>query len=321
MRPSRRTRNTASNTRRSPPRPILQEKRIKRKISGVLLLDKPAGITSNSALQQAKRLYQAEKAGHTGNLDPIATGLLPLCFGEATKFSQYLLDANKTYQAVVKLGQTTSTGDIEGEILSTQTVNVNLSQVQQALQGFLGTISQVPPMYSALKHQGKALYTYARAGVEIERKPRDVTIFTLVLDDFRGDELTITVACSKGTYIRVLAEDIGQVLGCGAHLMALRRTVIGPFDLSHAVTLSQLEATDVAGRDALLLPPDTLIEALPKLAFDAESAFYLRQGQAIWRAKQTAGTILRLYDEQDRFIGVGEVMLDGKVAPKRLVVA
>jgi tRNA pseudouridine55 synthase len=300
---------------------ILQEKRIKRKISGVLLLDKPTGITSNRALQQVKHLYQAEKAGHTGNLDPIATGLLPLCFGEATKFSQYLLDANKTYQAVVKLGQSTSTGDIEGEILSTQAVNVNLGQVQQVLQGFLGTISQVPPMYSALKHQGKALYTYARAGVEIERKPREVTIYKLVLDDLRGDELSFTVACSKGTYIRVLAEDIGTVLGCGAHLMALRRTVIGPFDLSRAVTLSQLEATDTAGRDALLLPPDTLIESLPKLVFDAESAFYLRQGQAIWRSKQAVGAILRLYDEQGRFIGVGEVTLDGKVAPKRLVVA
>jgi tRNA pseudouridine55 synthase len=299
----------------------LQVKRIKRKISGVLLLDKPAGISSNNALQQARRLYQAEKAGHTGNLDPIATGLLPLCFGEATKFSQFLLDANKTYQAVVKLGQTTTTGDSEGEVLSTQPVNVSLQQMKKVLQSLVGTISQVPPMYSALKHQGKALYTYAREGVEIERKPREITIYQLELDEFRGDELTITVSCSKGTYIRVLAEDIGRALGCGAYMSALRRTVIGPFKLDRAVTLPQLETLDLAGRDALLLPVDALIEALPKVMLDSESAHYIKQGQAIWRAKQTTGAILRLYDDQDCFLGIGEVMLDGKIAPKRLVVA
>lgn len=287
----------------------------------MLLLDKPAGISSNNALQQAKRLYQAEKAGHTGNLDPIATGMLPLCFGEATKFSQFLLDANKTYQAVVKLGQTTTTGDSEGEILSTQPVNVSRSQIKKVLQSLVGTISQVPPMYSALKHQGKALYIYAREGVEIERKPREITIYQLDLDELRGDELTLTVSCSKGTYIRVLAEDIGRALGCGAYMSALRRTVIGPFKLDRAVTLPQLEVLDLAGRDALLLPVDALIEALPKVMLDSESAHYIKQGQAIWRAKQMTGAILRLYDDQDRFLGIGEVMLDGKIAPKRLVVA
>lgn len=287
----------------------------------MLLLDKPTGISSNSALQQARRLYQAEKAGHTGNLDPIATGMLPLCFGEATKFSQFLLDANKTYQAVVKLGQTTTTGDSEGEILSIQPVNVSRSQVEKVLQNFVGTVSQVPPMYSALKHQGKALYTYARAGVEIERKPRDINIYQLNLDEFNGDELTITVSCSKGTYIRVLAEDIGKELGCGAYMSALRRTVIGPFGLNQSVTLSQLEELDLAGRDALLLPVDALIETMPVVVLDSESAHYIKQGQAIWCPKQTTGATLRLYDDQDHFLGIGEVMLDGKIAPKRLVVA
>lgn len=287
----------------------------------MLLLDKPFGISSNNALQQARRLYQAEKAGHTGNLDPLATGMLPLCLGEATKFSQFLLDANKTYQAVVKLGQTTATGDSEGEVLSAHPVNVSRSQVEKVLQSFVGTISQVPPMHSALKHQGKALYTYARAGVEIERKPREVTIYQLDLDEFNGDELTITVSCSKGTYIRVLAEDIGKALGCGAYMSALRRTVIGAFQLNRAVTLTQLEGLDLAERDALLLPVDALIETMPKVMLDSESAHYLKQGQAIWRAKQTTGAILRLYDDQDCFLGIGEVMLDGKIAPKRLVVA
>ena len=287
----------------------------------MLLLDKPFGISSNNALQQARRLYQAEKAGHTGNLDPLATGMLPLCLGEATKFSQYLLDANKTYQSVVKLGQTTATGDSEGEVLSTHPVNVNRSQVEKVLQSFVGVISQVPPMHSALKHQGKALYTYARAGVEIERKPREVTIYQLDLDEFNGDELTITVSCSKGTYIRVLAEDIGKALGCGAYMSALRRTIIGSFKLNRAVTLPQLEELDLAGRDALLLPVDALIETMPKVVLDSESAHYLKQGQAIWCAKQTTGSTLRLYDDQNCFLGIGEVMLDGKIAPKRLVVA
>ncbi|MDP2878150.1 MAG: tRNA pseudouridine(55) synthase TruB, partial [Sulfuricella sp.] len=178
----------------------MQFKRIKRPISGVLLLDKPYGISSNGALQQAKRLYQAAKAGHTGNLDPIATGLLPICFGEATKFSQFLLDAGKTYQAVFKLGKTTTTGDSEGEVTSSSDVDLSLGQVEQALQQFIGPIFQVPPMHSALKFQGKALYTYARAGVEIERAARPVTIYSLTLDSFAGDELSVTVACSKGTY-------------------------------------------------------------------------------------------------------------------------
>ena len=294
--------------------------RIKRKISGVLLLDKPAGVTSNGALQHAKRLYQAEKAGHTGTLDPIATGLLPICLGEATKFSQTLLDSNKAYQAVIKLGQTTATGDSEGAVLTQSLVQITRTQVEQSLAKFVGGIRQIPPMYSALKHEGKALYTYARAGIEIERKARDIIIDSLRLEGFHGDEITVTVACSKGTYIRVLAEDIGQDLGCGAFLQALRRTVTGMFALTEAVTLSQLEDLTMAQRDGLLLPPDALLAGVQKMSVDAESAHSLRLGQAIWRSKQTLGSMVRLYDEKERFIGIGEVSEDGKIAPKRLVV-
>ena len=294
--------------------------RIKRKISGVLLLDKPAGVTSNGALQHTKRLYQAEKAGHTGTLDPIATGLLPICLGEATKFSQTLLDSNKAYRAVIKFGQTTTTGDSEGAVLTQSSVQLTRAQVEQSLAKFVGRIQQIPPMYSALKHEGKALYIYARAGIEIERKARDITIDSLRLEDFQGDKMTVTVACSKGTYIRVLAEDIGQDLGCGAFLQALRRTVTGMFALTEAVTLSQLEDLTMAQRDALLLPPDALLAGVQKMSVDAESAHSLRLGQAIWRSKQTLGSTVRLYDEKERFIGIGEVSEDGKIAPKRLVV-
>lgn len=299
----------------------LQTKRVKRKISGVLLLDKPAGPSSNAALQHAKRLFQAEKAGHTGNLDPIATGLLPLCFGEATKFSQFLLDSNKSYQALIKLGQTTTTGDDEGEVLTQQRVDLSRAQVEAVFPKFVGRITQIPPMYSALKYQGKALYSYARAGVEVDRQPREVTIYDLQLDAFAGDELRVTVTCSKGTYIRVLAEDIGRALGCGAFMKALRRTRTGSFDLAQAVTLPQLEAMDLQQRDALLLPPDCLLQGLDAVTLDAVSAYYLGQGQPIWRPKQSVGATLRVYDDNERFLGIGEVTTDGKIAPKRLVVA
>ena len=299
---------------------MLQIKRVKRSISGVLLLDKPHGISSNGALQQAKRIYQAAKAGHTGNLDPIATGLLPVCFGEATKFSQFLLDSNKTYQARFKLGVTTTTGDSEGEVLAREAVNVTLEQIEAVLVKFVGTISQIPPMYSALKHQGKALYTYARAGIEIERKSRDVNIYSIYLDEFVGDELAVTVACSKGTYIRVLGEDIAKVLGCGAHMIALRRTIIGDFRIEDAVTIPQLDSMSVQERDALLLTPDCLVSNLPAVQLDVDSAFYFMQGQPVWVAKQVLNGQVGVYDAQHEFLGIAEIMDDGKVAPKRLVV-
>lgn len=299
---------------------MLQKKRIKRPVSGVLLLDKPAGISSNAALQQAKRLYQAAKAGHTGNLDPIATGLLPVCLGEATKFSQFLLDANKTYQAVFALGQTTSTGDSEGEVLSRKPANVTQAQAEHVLRQFVGQIQQVPPMYSALKHQGRALYSYARAGIEIEREPREVTIYSLGLDAFENDELHVTVTCSKGTYIRVLAEDVGLALGCGAFMKALRRTAIGGFEIMQAVTLEQLEQMSLEQRDARLLPADCLLAGMAKVELDGDSTHYVRQGQSVWQAKLPDKGLVRLYGKGVGFLGTGEITADGKVAPRRLVV-
>jgi tRNA pseudouridine55 synthase len=298
----------------------LQYKRPKKPISGVLLLDKPLGFSSNQALQKAKWLLQAAKAGHTGTLDPLATGLLPLCFGEATKFAHYLTDADKTYIATIKLGITTNTGDAEGEVLSTQAVNVSQSQFEQACQSFLGEISQVPPMYSALKHEGKALYEYARAGVEIERKARTVFIRSIQLNTFEKDIAEITVTCSKGTYIRTLAEDIGKQLDCGAHLIGLRRTVTANYQIAQSMTLEQFEALSPDERIASLLPPDTAVMHLPALIFDNDSVHYLHQGQSVWQSGVIPKGLLRLYSEQKVFLGLGELLPDGKVGPKRLVV-
>lgn len=297
----------------------MQFKRIKRPVDGVLLLDKPAGISSNQALQKAKHLFMAAKAGHTGSLDPFATGLLPLCIGEATKFSHYLLDADKTYVATLRLGATSTTGDTEGDILVGPELDVRKAQVEKVLLRFTGEISQVPPMYSALKHQGKALYEYARAGVEIERPARQVTIHQLRMIEFESPSLTIEVSCSKGTYIRTLAEDIGQALGCGAYLTQLRRTHTGAFDLAAAVTLEYLESLSLEQRDTLLLGADILIGDLPEAELDADSAFYLCRGQSVWLPGKRALGDIRLYGEGRRFLGVGEVMPDGKVAPRRLL--
>jgi len=298
----------------------VQYKRPKKNINGVLLLDKPLGFSSNQALQKIKWLLQATKAGHTGTLDPLATGLLPLCFGEATKFAHYLTDADKTYFATVKLGVTTNTGDAEGEVLATKAVNVNQAQLEAVCKQFVGEISQVPPMYSALKHEGKALYEYARAGVEIERKARVVTIFAITLNDFEGDIAQMTVTCSKGTYIRTLAEDIGAVLGCGAHLIGLRRTATASYDIAQAITLAQFEAMPAEQRMALLLPEDSAVQHLPIIMLNADSTFYLQQGQAVWQSGAVPQGLLRLYSEQQQFLGLGELQDDGKIAPKRLIV-
>ncbi len=248
-------------------------------IDGVLLLDKPTGWTSNAALQKAKRLFNAAKAGHTGTLDPFASGLLPICFGQATKFSSYALHGDKAYRAVLKLGVTTTTGDIEGEALETRAVAVTLETILRRLPKFTGPLLQTPPMYSALKHQGRPLYEYARAGIEIERKPREITIYSLSAEKLEGDELTIDVRCSGGTYIRTLAEDIGKALGCGAHLIALRRTASGAFALDQAASLAALENLDQDQRRSALLPPDTLVAHLPRLDIDAETAKQLTQGK------------------------------------------
>lgn len=297
----------------------MQFKRPKRQINGILLLDKPLGFSSNQALQKIKWLLKAAKAGHTGTLDPLATGLLPLCFGEATKFAHYLTDADKTYIATIKLGVTTSTGDAEGAVLSTLPVNVNRDDFEKACQQFTGEISQVPPMYSALKHDGKALYEYARAGVEIERQSRLVTIYSIKINSFSGDVAEIVVTCSKGTYIRTLAEDIGKQLGCGAHLIGLRRTHTANYDIAQAVTIERFEAMTDEQRLAVLAPADSAVLHLPAITLNADSVFYLLQGQAVWRSGSIPTGLLRLYSEQQVFLGLGELQPDGKIAPKRLM--
>jgi tRNA pseudouridine55 synthase len=297
----------------------LQFKRIKRNVNGVLLLDKPLGFSSNQALQKVKWLYQAAKAGHTGTLDPLATGLLPICLGEATKFAQYVTDADKTYIATIKLGATTTTGDAEGEVLTTAPVNVTLSQFAAACQQFIGDISQIPPMYSALKFEGRALYTYAREGVDIARQSRLIHINHISVDNFAENIAQITVSCSKGTYIRTLAEDIGNVLGCGAHLIGLRRTETAGYLLPQAVTIEQLEALSVEARETLLLPVDSAIESLPKVVLSTDAAFYIMQGQPVWIAGKTPNSDLRLYDEKNHFLGLGFLQDDGKIVPKRLI--
>lgn len=297
----------------------MQFKRIKRPLHGVLLLDKPSGISSNQALQQAKRLFQAAKAGHTGSLDPLATGLLPVCFGEATKFSHYLLDADKSYRAVIKLGVTTTTGDAEGEVLHTSSVHIVPGQIEGILSKFTGPILQVPPMYSALKHQGQPLYAYARNGVEVERTARQVAIHDIRLQNFAQDELEIEVDCSKGTYIRTLAEDIGNALGCGGHLKRLRRLTTGHFQLQDALTLEQLEIMTMEQRDRSLLPVEASIQYLPEITLDEDSAYYLQRGQAVWKSGAIPAGALRLYGVDGVFLGIGEPTPDGKIAPKRLV--
>lgn len=298
----------------------MQYKRIKQNINGVLLLDKPLGYSSNQALQKVKWLLQAAKAGHTGTLDPLATGLLPLCFGEATKFAHFLTEADKTYVATIKLGITTSTGDAEGEVLSTHPVNVSQTQFEQACLQFIGEISQIPPMFSALKHEGKALYEYARAGIEIERKARFITIHGISLEHFERDEATITVSCSKGTYIRTLAEDIGLALGCGAHLIGLRRTATANYRIVQSMTLEEFEGLTLEARLAALMAPDSAVLNFPAISLDADSAFYLQQGQAVWQSGLVAKGLLRLYSETQQFLGLGELQDDGKIAPRRLIV-
>jgi tRNA pseudouridine55 synthase len=295
-------------------------KPVKRKVDGVLLLDKPVGLSSNIALQKAKRLYRAEKAGHTGTLDPFATGLLPLCLGEATKFSQFLLDADKEYLAEVKFGVRTSSGDPEGDVIAERPVCLGRSDVQAALAGFMGEIEQVPPMHSALKHGGRPLYEYARKGIEIERKARRVVVHALEIISFSGDVCTLRLHSGKGFYVRALADDLGEVLGCGAHLQGLRRTGAGPFRIEQAQTLEGLAELDEAARDSRLMPADIMVEALTPLPLDLEAAWQICHGQPIWLPKLSVGQQYRLYAPDGRFLGVGEVNQDGKVAPRRLVV-
>lgn len=303
-----------------------------RPVSGVLLLNKAAGMTSNDALQKAKRLFYVAKAGHTGSLDPLATGVLPLCFGEATKFSQFLLDADKRYRTTYRLGAYTTTGDAEGELLDeVSAAHITREQVLVELEGFRGDIQQVPPMYSALKHHGEPLYKLARQGIEVERPARPVTIYSIELLDFRPGEqaeLDLDIRCSKGTYIRSIAEDLGAALGCGAHVVALHRSESGPFKEDDAVSLEQLLAErgeDLAEvLDHHLLPTDAPVQDLPAMALEEHSAYYFRLGNPVMDPQVyrigDEGDMVRVFNETGDFLGIGILDDEGRVAPKRLVV-
>lgn len=292
----------------------------RRAVHGVLLLDKPVGLSSNAALQQVRRLYRADKAGHTGTLDPLASGLLPLCFGAATKFAQVSLDADKAYRATLALGVTTSTGDAEGEVVERRAVALGRAEVEAACARFVGAIEQLPPMHSALKHGGRALYEYARAGLSVERRPRRVVIHRLDIVDWQDATLVVDVVCSKGTYVRTLAEDIGAALGCGAHLAALRRTASGTLTLAQACTPAALAALDEAQRDALLLPPDALVGDWPALTLPAAEAVRLLTGLRR-RVAQPDAPAVRVYGPQPgAFLGsahirAGELIADRLLSP------
>jgi len=300
----------------------LAKQRRGRNVNGILVLDKPAGESSNRSLQRVKRLFNASKAGHTGSLDPLATGVLPLCFGEATKISQFLLDADKRYSTTIKLGIKTASGDSQSEVLKTSEVNLDKKQVEDSLEMFRGEIRQIPSMYSALKHKGVPLYKLARKGEEVERKERVVTVYSLNLLDFRGDEIDLEVHCSKGTYIRMIADDLGDQLEVGGHVTVLRRLQSGPFTLAQSVTMEQLEAaaqgTDPGILDQYLIEADFAVEHLEKVDLPTITADFVRQGQAvIARGLPTSGTV-RLYDN-GQFIGIGKILDDGRVAPVRLI--
>ncbi|MDX1655141.1 MAG: tRNA pseudouridine(55) synthase TruB [Candidatus Competibacteraceae bacterium] len=293
-----------------------------RSVSGVVLLDKPVGLSSNAALQTVKRLFKARKAGHTGSLDPLASGLLPLCLGEATKVSAYLLNADKSYRFTCRLGVTTATGDGEGEVLESRPVPpLNWARVEAVLAKFRGQIEQVPPMYSALKHQGQRLYRLARQGMEVERQPRRVTIHQLVPIGLEDGSLSCEVRCSKGTYIRTLAEDIGEALGCGAYISQLRRTAVAPYDARQMVSLDKLQELAEQGFESLdrcLLPVDTALQDWPAVNLGADSVYYLKGGQAVIVPRAPTAGRVRLY-QGEHFLGIGEILEDGRVAPRRLM--
>ena len=298
--------------------------RNKRRLNGILLLDKPIGPSSNRALQTVKHLYHAAKAGHTGSLDPLASGLLPICFGEATKFSQYLLDADKTYTVKAQLGVRTTTSDAEGEVVATKDVpELTLTDLEHALEPFRGTIMQIPSMYSALKYQGKPLYKYAREGVEVPRTERTIQVYQLDLIDYHDHVVTLSIRCSKGTYVRTIVDDLGEALGCGAHVIELRRTSIGDFKESDMITIEQVEQLkndqqfDVM--DALLLPVETAIASLPAVFLHPDLVHYIKQGSPVLVPNVPKGLWLRLHTKEGELIGIGELLDDGRVAPRRLL--
>lgn len=315
----------------------MARKRKGRPIDGIVLIDKPLGLSSNDALQRVKRAYNAAKAGHTGALDPLATGMLPICLGEATKFSQFLLDADKTYSVTATLGVRTTTSDADGEIVETKPVDVTATQIEDACSSFLGQSKQVPSMFSALKHQGKPLYFYARQGIDVPREARDITIFALTIERIEGNEVDMLVHCSKGTYIRSLVDDIGQLLGCGAFVSRLHRTQVADYPAQNVITVDALQAMrqeidkqeldpldnhSFAAMDALLLPMDSAVLSLPSVELDEESAKFFNNGNPVFSQSSlsmAAETQVRVYS-QSLFLGVGFIDNDCKVAPKRLVV-
>lgn len=291
-----------------------------RRVDGILLLAKPAGLTSNAALQEAKRAFGAAKAGHTGSLDPIATGLLPLCFGETTKLSGFFLSADKRYRAQLRLGVATETGDSEGEETQRSEVNVSDADIERVMDLFRGDFEQVPSMYSAIKKDGKPLYELARQGIEVERQARPVTVYSLDWQRPERDRLEVDLHCSSGFYVRSLAHDIGIELGCGGHVAALSRTAVGRFKLEDAVSLERIRALagDRAELDALLVPGDHGLAHLPGITLSPDAAYYLVRGQPVRAARLPRSGLVRLYAEEAGFLGVGKVLSDGRVAPKRL---
>lgn len=293
-----------------------------RSVNGVVLLDKPLNVSSNHALQKVKRLFDANKAGHTGSLDPLATGMLPICLGEATKISAFLLDADKVYRFKCKLGEQTTTGDAEGEVINSRAFeHITAADIEACLPQFTGDILQVPPMYSALKKDGQRLYDLARQGIEVERKPRPVTIYSLQLLSYKDGEAELQTHCSKGTYVRTLAEDIGEALNCGAYVTELRRLSVGPYQQA-MFTLDELQQLAEHGFEVLdshLLPCDSGISDWPVITLDADSAYYVKLGQAVQVSGAPTEGLVRLYSDEV-FIGVGIILDDGKVAPKRMLV-
>ncbi|MGF1764810.1 tRNA pseudouridine(55) synthase TruB [Aliivibrio kagoshimensis] len=302
-----------------------------RPIDGVILLDKPTGISSNDALQKVKRIFFAQKAGHTGALDPLATGMLPICLGEATKFSQFLLDSDKRYRVVAKLGERTNTSDSDGEVVETRDVKVNRGQLERCIAKFRGETDQIPSMFSALKYQGRPLYEYAREGIEIPRESRKITVYSIELIRFEGHEVEMEIHCSKGTYIRTITDDLGEMLGCGAHVTYLRRIGVSNYPMERMVTLEQLEALldqakeeELAPRellDPLLLPMDSAVQDLPTVNLIPELADHVQHGQPVQVfGAPTEGVVRMTMGEEALFIGIAEIDNDGRVAPKRLVV-
>ncbi|WP_432467395.1 tRNA pseudouridine(55) synthase TruB [Agarivorans sp. Z349TD_8] len=301
-----------------------------RAIDGILLLNKPTGVSSNGILQRVKRIYFAQKAGHTGALDPLATGMLPICLGEATKFSQFLLDSDKRYQVTAQLGVRTNTSDSDGEVVDTRPVQVTKTQIEQALASFRGPINQVPSMFSALKHNGKPLYSYAREGISIEREARPITVYENNLIALDGDMLTLDVHCSKGTYIRTIIDDLGEMLGCGAHVVKLHRSQVADYPSERMVTPEQLDAlleqanqSEIAPKellDPLLLPMDSAVAHLAEVNIPEDLGGYLMQGQALQVAGAPLNDVFRItIGEPARFVGIGQLNDDGLVAPKRLI--